>query len=209
MFGRRRSRSGPAPIWIDRSFEGWDAVVEADRLLAAPPAGHQAPWCHSGRNSRQVIFADVWTSKDWRNVPGPFYTAETDTCGGGRFLAPDLVLVNEDWTEFVYRQPTSSAQVVRLLDAAYDDPFGQYGSDGNDRWTLELVRDWWADRDRVAHWIQVTLPVMAEEGNDGEAASLRAYADDIEGPLEVRLRRYAFWLDNGRAAGAGDALPAI
>ena len=187
----------------------WDPIVAMDRILADPPPGHAAPWTALGWNSRDAIFAESWAERDWRNVPGPFYAAETDTCGGGRWCAPDLILVNEHWTEFVFRQPTNSTQVIGLLDAAYDDPFQEYGCDGNDHWTLEAIRAWWADRDRLLQWIESMVQMMTEQKAVGEVASLREYAADIRGPLERQLREYAYWIDNGAPAQPADRLPSL
>lgn len=187
----------------------WDPTVAMDHLLSDPPAGHAAPWTISGRNTREEIFGATWADRDWRNVPGPFYAAETDTCGGGRFIAPHLILVNEDWTEFVSRQPVDSAQVLELLDVAYDDPFSEYGCDGDDHWTLSEIRAWWADRRRVVQWIESAVRVMADQGANEEIAGLRLYAADIHGPLEDRLRAYAFRADNGESARLGDRLPSL
>ncbi|MCX4683452.1 hypothetical protein OG401_03880 [Kitasatospora purpeofusca] len=48
---------------------------------------------------------DGWTNRDWRNVPGPFYTAGTDNCFTGRRCAPEHVAYEDEYcTEFVYRQ---------------------------------------------------------------------------------------------------------
>ena len=100
-------------------------------------------------------------------------------------------------------------QVVELLDVAYDDPFEAYGCDGDDHWTLAEIRGWWADRDRVARWIESALRVMADQEADGEIASLHDFLADIRGPLEGRLREYAYWIDNGEPAGPSDPLPSL
>lgn len=171
-----------------------DIRAEMDQLLASPPRQHPRPWAQHRRISAAEIFTGSWAARDWRNVPGPYYTAETDTCGGGRAFAPSLVLVTEHWNEFVYRQPTDSAQLLQLLDAAYDDPFGGYGSDGNSHWTPELVRSWWADRNRLLDWIAAAEAQMAAENAPEEVVSLGEFRTDIEGPLEARLEAYALWL---------------
>jgi len=187
----------------------WDPIVAMDQILADPPHGHPAPWVVLGRNQRHAMFSDVWAERDWRNVPGPFYAAETDTCGGGRWCAPDLVLVNEDWTEFVFRQPTNPSQVLDLLDAAYDDPFQQYGCDGHEHWTVDTIRDWWADRDRLLAWIESMVSVMAEQKAPSEVASLLEFADHVRGPLEGQLREYAYWLESGESPPLGVTLPSL
>ena len=187
-----------------------------EQLLAAPPKGHTAPWAihgrrwvFRGRHSSGSIFTGSWDAKDWRNVPGPFYAGATDTCGGGRVLAPSLILVNEDWTEFVFRQPSDSTQVLQLIDTAWDDPFGEYACDGDDHWTLQEIRRWWADRGRLLEWIESAAQLMANENATNELASLRQYAADIHGPLEDQLRHYAYWLDNREPASSELELPQL
>lgn len=187
----------------------WDPVGVMHELLAFPPVGHSAPWAATPRSSSDVFNRGSWDQRDWRNVPGPFYAGTTDTCGGGRFVAPNLILVNEDWTEFIFRQPSSPRELVQLIDAAWDDPFEEYAHDGDAHWTLSEIRTWWRNRDSVLAWIETVIPQMSAEGAVGEVASLHEYAADLSGPLEGRLRRYAYWTENRVAANSTQALPEL
>lgn len=64
-----------------------------------------------------------WAQKLWLNVPGPFYTGETDTCWTGRLSAPRHVLYGgPHLAEFVYRQPKTPEEVDCLVDAAWATP---------------------------------------------------------------------------------------
>lgn len=184
-------------------------MTSMEQLLSSPPVDHAAPWTVQGRNTVPGIFRGAWAERDWRNVPGAFYATVTDTCGGGMWAAPDLVLVNEDWTEFVFRQPTSDPAVLRLIDAAYDDPFQAYACDGDDRWTVDTVREWWADRPRLLEWIASARATMVAEDAAGVVAGLDAYEADIRGPLEGRLREYLFWLDAREAPQTSSLLPTL
>ncbi|MGW6819450.1 hypothetical protein [Streptomyces sp. NPDC055005] len=66
--------------------------------------------------------------RNWRNVPGPFHGADTDTCWSGRMAAPDHVLYDDETgQEFVYRRPRNAVEVDRLLFAAWTDPSSGYG----------------------------------------------------------------------------------
>jgi len=38
----------------------------------------------------------IWQNRDWRNVPGPFYGAQTDSCWTGREIAPRHILYEDD-----------------------------------------------------------------------------------------------------------------
>ncbi|MCK2243517.1 MULTISPECIES: ferredoxin [unclassified Crossiella] len=152
-----------------------------------------------------------WAQRDWRNAPGPFYGAETDSCWTGRLAAPDhVVYEDEQFGEVVFRQPRDAQETHRLLSAAWQDPFRGYAGDGDEHWTLELIREWWADRARLAAWIEDLQQRWSVNGNEDEqeaAAGLRAYADYLTHGLADHLREYAFWLENRRSALPTDPLP--
>ncbi|WP_230687077.1 hypothetical protein [Catellatospora vulcania] len=157
-----------------------------------------------------TTFRGVWSERNWRNVPGPFYGAQTDTCLTGRLHAADLVLYDEGGQEFVYRQPTDQAAVYRLLMAAEEETFLGYGADGDDHWTPDAVRAWWRDRGRVLESIRQGR----DEWRDGthrlerdQFAGLAEYRRYIEHGLEDHLRRYSFWLDHRRDRRPGETLP--
>lgn len=152
-----------------------------------------------------------WERRDWRNVPGPFYAAETDTCWMGRQIAPGhIIYEDEHGCEVVFRQPQDPHEVQLLLTAAWNDPFRAYACDGDARWTLGLVREWWAGRERIAAWIQAACREMSESEREDErdnASGLRDYASYLDNGLETYLRQYGFWLDDHRAAMPGERLP--
>ncbi|MFI8311072.1 hypothetical protein ACIGBK_10650 [Streptomyces microflavus] len=59
-----------------------------------------------------TVFQGRWADRQWLNVPGPFYGADTDNCGSGRIFAPALVLYEgEHFTEYVWRQPRTAAEL--------------------------------------------------------------------------------------------------
>ncbi|MBB2948985.1 hypothetical protein FB565_008771 [Actinoplanes lutulentus] len=154
-----------------------------------------------------------WEDRDWRNVPGPFDAARTDSCWVGRMIAPRHVLYEDDFgSEVVYRQPKDPSEVHLVLTAAWNDPFGAYAVDGDEHWTIELVKDWWADRGRLAAWIdglqrQWSSSDRADERENSEG--LREFAQYLENGLEGDLRAYAFWLANRRLPLAHEALPRL
>jgi hypothetical protein len=152
-----------------------------------------------------------WDKRDWRNVPGPFYGAETDSCWMGRDIAPRHIVYEDDYgSEVVFRQPQDSAEVHLVLTAAWNDPFGGYACDGDDHWTLDLMREWWADRARLAAWIddlQRRWSVSERADERENALGLRDYASYLDQGLEAYLRKYGFWLDNRRTPTPGELLP--
>ncbi|MFI8260362.1 MULTISPECIES: hypothetical protein [unclassified Streptomyces] len=157
---------------------------------------------------------DGWERRDWRNVPGPFYAANTDNCLTGRQCAPGHVGYEDEYcSEFVYRQPRTPAGVHALTCAAECEPFAAYGGDGDAHWTPELVRDWWRERGRVREW---AMGVGWGPGATSGLAALldaaegaRAYVAHIDGDLAGYLRGYVFRLAEGRPARPGERLPGL
>jgi hypothetical protein len=74
-----------------------------------------------------------WAARDWRNVPGPFYGAETDSYWMGRVVAPGHLVYEDGFGgEIVYRQPRNADEVRFVLSAARNDPFDAYAADGDE-----------------------------------------------------------------------------
>jgi hypothetical protein len=135
-----------------------------------------------------------WEERNWRNVPGPFYGAETDTCVCGPPAAPHNVLIDEWGQEFVWRQPQTVAELRAILDAACQDPFHGYGGDGDEHWTPELVIGWWDQRERVTEWLE-SKDAPELRASDGDIArALNDFRSYLQGPLHDDLHRYADWL---------------
>ncbi|MEV6008909.1 hypothetical protein AB0M29_19085 [Streptomyces sp. NPDC051976] len=122
----------------------WDPVPTAREIVTRWRGGSDELSIGEGR----------WEDRNWLNVPGPFYTGETDDGMNGPVYAPGLVLCGGDGgMEFIYRQPQTREEVETLLEVAWGEPFGGYAWDGDDRWSEDSVRDWWAGRARVREWI--------------------------------------------------------
>ncbi|MGW6708616.1 hypothetical protein ACWGDE_27505 [Streptomyces sp. NPDC054956] len=161
------------------------------------------------------LFQGRWEKRLWLNVPGPFYTGETDTCWTGRLNAPDNVMYaasSEHGLEYVFRQPRDPQEVRRMVDAADEEPFQEYACDGDLWWTPAAVRSWWADRGRVEEHLAATLAEYAGSvhRSDRDAAAgawhFRGYlADGLAGDL----RAYLFRLEEGRYPVAGERLPEL
>ncbi|MFE9630454.1 ferredoxin [Streptomyces sp. NPDC006463] len=155
-----------------------------------------------------------WEERNWRNVPGPFYGAQTDTCWTGRVHAPDLVLYDDAYgQEFVYRQPRGPGEVADLREAACEEAYAGYGRDGDLHWTPESVREWWRDRGRVREWAFSLgwgdwVTSDREELRDA-AAGARAYVAYIDDGIGAYLRDYLFWLVERRPSRPGESLPVL
>ncbi|MFF2952809.1 hypothetical protein ACFVVU_15870 [Kitasatospora sp. NPDC057965] len=176
----------------------WDPLPTARRLIAEQPSlGH---------------FEGLWRERNWRNVPGPFYGAHTDTLEMGRQDAPFHIAYDDDGREFVYRQPTDPAQVRDLLNGCVIG-HGGHAMDGDDHWTVPGVREWWHDRSRVRQWAATTSDELARVGGRyrehyrDAAQGLRDYIAHLDGGLAEYLRGYLFWLAERRPPRPGEALP--
>lgn len=175
------------------------------------------------------LFTGVWEQRNWRNVPGPFYAAETDSLAIGRRGAPDHIAYDDDLGggfgfEFVYRQPVNAAETEAVVDACRMELFRGYNWDGDEHWTVEAVRDWWRNRSRVREW---AVDIAADWGADthphweynADPEYLPHYHDAAQGHrdfvayldhgLEGYLRGYLFWLDQHREPRPGEALPGL
>ncbi len=163
-------------------------------------------------------FSGVWSKRYWLNVPGPFYGAETDTCLGGPDTAPANILLTESGQEFVYRQPRDAEEFLKVLWAAYDDPCTGYGADGNMRWSVRLIRDWWKERPAAHSWIARARNDYAREYGDhvfpGLETLLKSLAEFeifMSDPYGARayLRSYGYFLEHHKAPPEGAKLPDI
>ncbi|MFD7556244.1 ferredoxin [Streptomyces sp. NPDC059835] len=170
-------------------------------------AGARLPWKETVTvlPPAETYLMGRWAERNWRNVPGPFYGGETDTCETGPEVAPRHVLCDENGQEFVFRQPREPAEVDRVLFAAWNDPFRQYGMDGDRHWTTQSVRAWWRERARLREWAVhfATAPSGSHHFRHG-LVDLLSYLD---GDLEAHLRGYLFWLEEGRAPTDSETLP--
>jgi hypothetical protein len=159
-------------------------------------------------------FSNQWDQKNWRNVPGPFYTSETDTCLTGRNEAPNNVLYDETGQEFIFHQPRSQEEVYQLVAAAYVDPFIGYGCDGNDRWISHSVREWWRGRQDLLNWIveQLRNPESQSRTHENyveqnQVEALHDFEQYFATGLHDYLRAYVFFLEERRVPQESDPLP--
>ncbi|WP_228836883.1 ferredoxin [Nocardia brasiliensis] len=157
---------------------------------------------------------EKWADRHGMNVPGPFYTGQTDNCWTGRVHAPRHVLYGgQYYSEFVYRQPKSPSEVEALLRAAWDDPYGGYACDGDSQWTPAAVRAWWSSRGKVEEHLTELLAEFTKEGahpDDADvAAGIRDFRTYLATDLENDLRAYVFRLEQGRYPAADDPLPLL
>jgi hypothetical protein len=189
----------------------WDPTPTVTASAVLPVANYSVGGLRLG--PPEAYLRGRWEDRDWRNVPGAFYGAQTDSCWMGREIAPRHVVYEDEFgSEIVYRQPTTAGEVRLVLTAARNDPFCAYAADGDDHWTLELVRAWWADRGRLTAWIESVRRQWSSSDRADErdnAVGLRDFAGYLDNGLEADLRAYGFWLDNRRPRRAHETLPGL
>lgn len=183
----------------------WDPLPTARRLLVEHPSLDQ--------------FGGLWAERNWRNVPGPFYGADTDTMQMGRDGAPFHIAYDDecgplDGREFVYRQPTDAAQTYDLLNGCFFG-HGGFAMDGDEHWTDASVREWWQERGRVREWAVTTSDRWSRVRGEyrahyrDAARGLRDYLAHLDGRLNEYLRGYLFHLAEGRSPLPGEARPEL
>ncbi|MEU6380743.1 ferredoxin [Streptomyces sp. NPDC046909] len=186
------------------------AAVDLRARLSRHPA--DGPWrdlaywnpLPTARRLTDSMGGGRWEERSWLNVPGPFYAGETDDGLNGPYYLPEHVLSSDQCFEFVHRQPASPREVAGLVEMAHDEPMGGYAWDGDDHWTPEAVREWWAGRGAVREWISGELA-----GDQNRPEALRAFAAYLDGELEDYLRGYLYWLMERREPRRGERLPLL
>jgi hypothetical protein len=132
-----------------------------------------------------------WKNKGIFNFPGPFYTGETDTCGTGIIEAPHNVIFDKYCAEYIMIQPRTKKELLQIWNAGAVEVFDQYYCDGNNHWTIELVKEWWKNKDNILESLknQVLIETNCNQNLRYETyLKTEAYTD---------LSKYCYFLDNG------------
>jgi hypothetical protein len=146
------------------------------------------------------FFQPAFGMRNPLNIPGPFYGAETDTCETGTVEAPNNVLLDRSGQEFVFTQPRDEDELRDIISAAIRECFVGYGADGDDHWTLALIREWWRSRHDL-----LSLSSQAI----GIPESKVRWQRILYGEGEAYLRAYAFFVENRRLPTDNDTMPEL
>jgi hypothetical protein len=146
------------------------------------------------------FFHPAFDKRNAFNIPGPFYGAETDTCETGPAEAPGNVLMDRVGQEFVFKQPSNEEELRNVFSAALCECFCGYGADGDDHWTLSLIREWWRSRHKL---------LSDSASLKGLPASILAWQRLLAGEGEQYLRAYAFFVEERRIPTDTDVLPEV
>ena len=144
-----------------------------------------------GRESGSDFDGSGWPEKGGLNFPGPFYTGESDSCGTGIIESPNNVVFDENCMEYVMIQPRNKVELIQLRSASAVEVFGSYYCDGNKFWTVELVKNWWKNRNDIFEHLKHDELVKMNCNQE------KRYKYYLENEALMDLRRYCFFLESG------------
>ncbi|HNO80067.1 MAG TPA: hypothetical protein PKN33_18615 [Phycisphaerae bacterium] len=87
--------------------------------------------------------------KYWKNIPGPFYSTTNNLMSLLVSLEAHDHILHDETCEFYWRQPCTYCEFEQCLGAMVCDEIDSYGMNGNDRWTPQLVAEWWERRSEL------------------------------------------------------------
>ena len=158
-------------------------------------------------------FDNRWSHKHPMNTPGPLYTSGSDRSGNGPVEAPNNVLCDAAGDDVVFRQPVNRFEARQVYRAAQADCFASYGLDGDDHWSLSLIREWWASRHDLVQEVERHIAVQRGLGHPQRDVffyvGLLRWREYYRHEMHPYLRVYAFFLERGRFPRERDTLPDV
>lgn len=161
--------------------QNFDTFIRTEILLFRQP------------NSKHNDFLDnsYWNTKHPFNFPGSFYTGESDTCGTGDVEAPNNVMYDENAMEFIFRQPQTFEELLRVVDAGAVEVLNSYSCDGNNFWTYGKCKEWWKNRFDIISEMNKT---ETKKVNGNRVCLFERY---LKSNAENDLRKYCYFLETG------------
>ncbi|MFM7022431.1 MAG: hypothetical protein ACKOXB_05595 [Flavobacteriales bacterium] len=150
-----------------------------------------------------ATYQNDFSKRSSLNFPGPFYTIETDHSGMGQPEAPENILCDQDGREYIFIQPRTTRELCNILTASLLDPYSSYAINGNEHWNLQLIREWWRNKNRL---IATLLSKDFEEHNNGQNFK---YIEYLNGQAKEDLQRYAYFLEKGKYPMGAVELPEL
>jgi hypothetical protein len=153
-------------------------------------------------------FLGKWEERHWMSTPGPIYCAEAGN-GSGLLIAPNNVHTDDEGLiEIVYRQPRNLSELHQVVQAAVADTFQGYGMDGNQHWSSERLKEWWAGpRRMIEQEVRRRYELQCAQGLYAPWIGLHQWLDYLQKGLYKYLQVYAFFLDTGRLPLINERLP--
>ena len=158
-------------------------------------------------------FKGLWADKLWSNTPGPFYGANTDSCGTGPLQAPYNSGLDMNGFEYIFKQPSTIQELHEVLNAATVNVLSGYGCDGDDNWTISLIREWWSRRDELLK-LCLSSEFLAPELADSPDQWVLIYRRNaryrlqyVRTELALYLGPYSFFVEEGRWPDENDPVP--
>lgn len=140
----------------------------------------------------------MWARRHPLNVPGIFFTAETDTADDARNIAPEFIGVDERWHSFVCRQPTRLEQVALVSNAAALDPMQEFSASGLSLWTMDAIAEWLSNhRSRLELWLDEAIQIAQESGR--HAKTLAGLKEYYELELDAYISEFSEFITSRRA----------
>lgn len=192
---------------------------DTDEIEASSDDGPRRSFSVPRGYSNSEWFRGEWERKYWMNLPGPFYsTVDNSLVSPVASDAPSYVTVggmDGEEFQFIWRQPEYEFEMKRCLTAMSNDDTASYQIDGNQRWTPELVREWWRrEKERLIEWAEQELEKVLSERDTKfysveREGLLHVYLRFMQQDAEGYLRKYVYFLESGKAPQAGDTLPEL
>jgi hypothetical protein len=164
-----------------------------------------------GMRHGQGVLQGNWDQRGQLNIPGPLYCADVDNSGPGPAEAPNNVFIDNRGFPFIFRQPTNAFGLRQVMLAADNDPFSAYSADGDQHWNRSEIREWWGQRHDLEAQIATLRTVYLDSSREvyGYLAALDRWQAYLEDGMELYLRVYAFFLEEGRVPQDSDSLPSL
>jgi len=158
-------------------------------------------------------FKGLWVDKLWPNTPGPFYGANTDSCGTGPTEAPYNSGLDINGFEYIFKQPSTVQELNEVINAAAVNVLSGYACDGDAHWTITLIQDWWKQCHELLR-LCLSSQYLAPELIDSPDTTIRIYRRNARYRLQyVRtelagyLASYSFLVEEGRMPREDDTIP--
>jgi len=159
------------------------------------------------------VFQAKWNEKRWPNTPGPFYGANTDTCGTGPIRAPYNAGLDHEDFEYIFKQPSNVEELRDVVTAAKVNVLCGYGCDGDSHWTLSLIQEWWERRQELLRLcldskdLSTELAASHDDVMSVYRRNARYRLQYVRAGLADYLGAYSFFIEEGRLPNESDTMP--